>query len=70
MPDQATMFEGQGHLKVKFKIYVKTTARSAPGGRFYFDDTQSHWVLSAPDMKGFLLMMLSIQNHLDHLDFC
>ena len=50
-------------------FYVKTTVHSAPGGRFYFDDTQSHWVLSAPDMKELLLMKVSTQTYLEHLDF-
>ena len=48
---------------------IKTTVRSAPGGQFYFDDTQSHSVLSAPDMKELLLMKVSTQTYLEHLDF-
>ena len=43
---------------------------SAPGGRFYFGDAQSHRVLSAPDMKEFLLMKFSTQNHFEHQGFC
>ena len=50
-------------------FYLKTTVHSAPGGRFYFDDTQSHKVLSALDMKEFSLMKFSIQNHLYCLGF-
>ena len=44
--------------------------RSAPGGRFYFGDTQSHKVLSFPDVTEILLMKFSIQNHFEHLGFC